>query len=148
MVAPQPIARSTMNRNCAIGLLSGAVVGGSLVWQSRMGFQLSDEGWLWYGVQRVMKGEVPIRDFMSYDIGRYYWSAALMSLWHNNGIMALRYAVAIFQSIGLFTGLLVITQTSNKVRSLPWLFLGTAVLSVWMFPRHKLFDVSISMGLV
>jgi hypothetical protein len=117
------------------------------LWQGHKGFSLWDEGYLWYGAQRVMLGEVPIRDFMSYDPGRYYWSAALMSLWHDNGIIALRGTVAIFQAIGLFVGLLLIAR-SLKNQSFAYLLLSALTLAVWMFPRHKLFDISLSILLI
>lgn len=117
------------------------------LWQGHKGFSLWDEGYLWYGAQRVMLGEVPIRDFMSYDPGRYYWSAALMSLWGDSGIMALRSAVAIFQAIGLFVGLLLIAR-SLKNQSFAYLLLSALTLAVWMFPRHKLFDISLSILLI
>ena len=111
------------------------------------GFNLWDEGFLWYGVQRVIGGELPIRDFMSYDPGRYYWSAALMSLWGDNGIMALRGVVAVFQAMGLFIGLLLIAR-SVKTPSFPYLFLSAITLVAWMYPRHKLFDISLSILLI
>ena len=127
--------------------LAGFVVFTLFLWQGHKGFSLWDEGYLWYGAQRVMLGEVPIRDFMSYDPGRYYWSAAFMSLWNDNGIMALRSAVAIFQVIGLFAGLLLIAR-SSKNQSFVYLLLSALTLAVWMFPRHKLFDISLSILLI
>ncbi|MEO6564286.1 MAG: hypothetical protein ABIN99_14790 [Nitrosospira sp.] len=117
------------------------------LWQGHKGFNLWDEGFLWYGVQRVIWGELPIRDFMSYDPGRYYWSAALMSLWGDNGIMALRGVVAVFQAIGLFIGLLLIAR-SIKTPSFSYLFLSAITLVAWMYPRHKLFDISLSILLI
>jgi len=112
-------------------------------WQGNIIFNLWDEGFLWYGAQRVMLGEVPVRDFMSYDPGRYYWSAALMSLWDDNGIMTLRGAVAIFQAIGLFTGLLLIARAAKK-QNLFYLLLAAITLVAWMFPNFRLFDISLS----
>ena len=112
-------------------------------WQGNIIFNLWDEGFLWYGAQRVMLGEVPVRDFMSYEPGRYYWSAALMSLWGDNGIMTLRGAVAIFQVIGLFVGLLLIGRAAKK-QNLFYLLLAVITLVAWMFPNFRLFDISLS----
>ena len=115
--------------------------------QGQAGFNLHDEGFLWYGAQRVVLGEIPIRDFMAYDPGRYYWSAAIMGLRGDNGIMTLRVAVAIFQAIGLFVGLSLIARTVKRQHFL-YLLLSAVTLVVWMFPRHKLFDISLSILLI
>jgi hypothetical protein len=94
-----------------------------------------------------MLGEVPIRDFMAYDLGRYYWSAAVMSLMGDNGITALRIAVAVFQALGLFLALLLLTRSSPRSNPLVLgLALGTMLL--WMYPRHKLFDITLSISLI
>lgn len=119
----------------------------SFLMQGYKGFNFGDEGFLWYGAQRVLLGEVPIRDFMAYDPGRYYWSAAFMSLFGDSGIMSLRFAVAIFQVMGLFVGLLLITQAIKKYNIL-YLLLSAFTLLMWMLPRHKLFDISLSIILV
>lgn len=130
--------------------ISGLIVLLSFFWQGNKGFNLWDEGFLWYGVQRVLLGEIPIRDFMAYDPGRYYWSAALASLFGDNGIMSLRATVAAFQALGLFVGLFLIAQSSrlkNKGDTI-FLFVAAITLAAWMFPRHKLFDISISIFLI
>lgn len=132
------------------GVLSVVAVFVLFAWQGDKGFNLWDEGYLWYGTQRVMLGEVPIRDFMSYDPGRYYWSAALMGIISNDGIMGQRFAIAVFQAAGLFAGLLLIAQTAKRYgkESFAYLLLSAATLLVWMFPRHKLFDISLSIFLI
>lgn len=118
--------------------------------QGNKGFDLWDEGFLWYGVQRVAQGEIPILDFMSYDPGRYYFSAALLKISSDTGIMHLRFAVLIFQCIGLFVGLVLIANSdkAKKSRNLIFLIVSAVILLLWMFPRHKLFDISLSLFLV
>jgi len=119
------------------------------IWEGNVGLSLWDEGFLWYGVQRVVAGEVPIRDFFAYDPGRYYWTAALVGMMGDSGIMQVRAAAAVFQAIGLFTALLLIIN-SAKIRAHSWPFWGVAAvtLAVWMFPRHKLFDIALSILLI
>lgn len=134
----------------AIALIALVAVALSFWWQGNMGFSLWDEGYLWYGAQRVMLGEVPILDFAAYEPGRYYWSAALMHVFGGDGIMSLRLAVVVFQCAGLFAGLWVVSTAMRGSRSgqTLYLILAAVVLMSWMFPRHKLFDVSASLLLL
>ncbi len=135
-----PASRALLTQTLILAFLSVAIL---FFWQGNKGFSLTDEGFLWYGAQRVMQGEIPLRDFRSYDPGRYYWSAALMSLQGSDGIIALRGAVAVFQALGLFVGLWLVGRSLKKP-SLPYLLLAALILAAWMLPRHKLFDISIS----
>jgi hypothetical protein len=116
-------------------------------WEGHAGFSLWDEGYLWYGAQRVLAGEVPVRDFGAYDPGRYYWSAGLMALWGDAGIMALRASIAVCQALGLFIGITLLIRSSPRRDVFLWL-LALITFAVWMFPRHKLFDISVSLALV
>ena len=130
-----------------IFILTTFVVVALFLWQGSKGFNLWDEGFFWYGVQRVMQGEVPIRDFMAYDPGRYYFSAALMTIWGDSGIMALRGAGVIIQGMGLFVGLWLIANVSKK-RDLFFLLLSSLTLVVWMFPYYKVVDHCASILLI
>ena len=86
------LVRNTPGRLFVIlsGVTAVVLVACLFLLEGHLGFSLWDEGFLWYGVQRVMLGELPLRDFQSYDPGRYYLSAALMFLMRENGIIALR----------------------------------------------------------
>lgn len=128
-------------------LVSAALVTASFIWQGHYGFHIGDEGFLWYGVQRVHAGEVPILDFMSYDPGRYYWSAALTGLLRDDGILALRTAVAAFQLLGLFVALLLLSRDRPRLDAASFMLAAVTLLS-WMYPRHKLFDISLSILLI
>lgn len=131
--------------------LSTFIVVLSFAWQGHKGFNLWDEGFLWYGVQRVLAGEIPILDFMAYDPGRYYWSATLLRVAGDAGsLMGVRASVALFQALGLCVGTLLIasaTPRHQRGKFCYWL-VACVTLAVWMFPRHKLFDISLSMLLM
>lgn len=126
------------------------VISGILVfffWNSHHGFNVPDEGYLWYGSQRVLLGEVPFRDFMSYDIGRYYWSAVFMKLVGDNGIITLRLAIMVFQILALCFAFLVLVRNIATQSLFFWL-LTFITLLVWMFPQYKIFDASLSIILI
>jgi hypothetical protein len=132
-------------------VFSAACVLSLFVWQGWKGFSLWDEGFLWYGAQRVVAGEIPLRDFMSYDPGRYYWCAAFMLLLGGRGIVQLRAALAFFQVFAVFVAFLLLLRDQavrEKIRSASWSLIVAATLLAWMFPRHKLIDVGLSIFLI
>lgn len=119
-------------------------------WQGHTDFNLWDEGFFWYGAQRVLVGEVPILNFFAYDPGRYYWAAAFMWLMDNDGVVALRMATAACQVLTLFLVLHVVSL-SRKAFSWEMLVFVSAsaiVLVMWMYVYYKVFDVAASIALV
>lgn len=123
----------------ALFWLALVLAGSSFALQGRSGINLADEGFLWYGVQRTAAGEVPLRDFQSYDPGRYYWCAPGTFLF-GKGLVALRFSEALFQALGLWAGLLAARRLTHDWKLLA---LAGVTLTVWMFPSHKLFDHSL-----
>lgn len=107
----------------------------------RVGLNLADEGFLWNGALRIYQGKIPIRDYKSYDPGRFYWVWAWMHLF-GRGILGLRRSVAAFQVLGLWAGL---TAIGTQTDSIPLLALAGAVLVLWMLPRHKIFEHAMSL---
>lgn len=119
--------------------------------EGRVGFSLWDEGSLWYGVQQVLHGRVPIRDFASYDPARYYWAAAWLSLFHVHGIVAVRAATAAFATIGVALAGWLVWQGSacrNHVARTGLCLFAVLLCALWMVPRWKNYDSVASLILV
>jgi len=127
-----------------VTLIALALSGLSFYFQGDIGINLCDEGFLWYGTWRTSLGEVPIRDFQSYDPGRYYWSAAWSKIF-GEGIISLRTTLSIFQAIGLTFGLLALYRI---IRSWWMLIIAGLLLTVWMIWPCKYFESSIAMASV
>jgi len=125
-----------------VTILAFGLVVISLLLQCNIGINVGDEGFLWYGAVQTLAGEVPVRDFQSYDPGRYYWAGFWM-LFFGKGIMSLRLSLAIFQATGLTLGLLALRRV---IRSWSVLFIAGLILLMWMIPRHKLFESGLSMA--
>ena len=101
-----------------------------------VGFNISDEGYLWYGVQQTLKGKVPIRDFRAYDPGRYYWCVFWCKIFGDN-LLSIRLGMKVFQFIIYF----IIFVTLNPVlNSVPIIFLLLITLSLWSSIIHKTID--------
>jgi hypothetical protein len=113
--------------------------------QVRVDLNVADEGFLWYGVQRVLAGEVPVRDFQAYEPGRYYLLAGWARMVQSDGIVAMRYGLAVLQLAALFPALFL------ALRVLPsrWLLPAFGMLlSLWMAPRHNMPDAAAPMWML
>lgn len=144
--------KTFFNANRSILVITLFVMIAIYLLEAHKGFSLWDEGFLWYGVQGVLQGEIPLRDFMSYDPGRYLWSAFLLKVFNaDDSILNTRIAVYAFQSIGLFIYLKLIQTClvdSKQTKSLViWIF-SIVLYVMWAMPRHKLFDVTLSICLI
>ncbi len=132
----------------ALGAFLMALI--SLWTQGNVGISLADPGFLWYGTQRVMLGDVPIRDFMSYEPGRYYASAAISKAGGLDALSGTRFTIALFQAAALAAVLITLAQALPPELRGRKTFLVLAALTffLWMFPRHKLFDIATSIFLL
>ncbi len=110
--------------------------------QRRIDFTVNEEGFLWYGAVAVGHGEVPLRDFYSYDPGRYYWAAAWMAL-AGQGLDGLRLGTSAFAALGLCCGLLAARRAVRHPAALAALGI---VLTLWLLPRNKLYEPAIQMA--
>lgn len=109
--------------------------------QAHIGLAPQEEGYLWYGVDAFARGEWPIRDFRSYDPGRYVWCAAWSPVF-GGGILGLRAACALFACIGLTAGLLVARRV---LPSRAWLAPIAVLIALWQFPGWRPFESSLSL---
>jgi hypothetical protein len=138
---PRVMNRSVIDREVLLTfLLAVSLASLNFCLQGRVGINFADEGFLWYGAAQTASGQVPIRDFRSYDPGRYYW-IALWAPVFGTGLVGVRLAVAVFQIGGVFLGLLVV----RRVVSSWWerAIVGTCLIA-WMFPYFKVFEFTIA----
>src|SRR5262249_37961842 len=144
--AGEPVLERTRGRRSLLfaALLALAGAGLPQLFLLRFDLNLADEGFLWYGVERVLRGEVPLRDFQAYDPGRYYWCAAWTPLF-GSGVLGVRAATAIFAVLGLFCGVLACRRVARSPLALVF---ASALLAAWLFPRHKLYEPALALVVV
>lgn len=133
-------------------IVATIITGAWFILNWNIGFDLADEGYYWYGSKRVLSGDVPMRDFTSYDIGRYYWAAAWMNLLGGSGIRNARVAAWIFQWGAVWGCVaLCLWAIPDKMvvgfRVLMSVIFASA-LSLWMFPYYKVFDHGASIAVI
>jgi hypothetical protein len=101
----------------------------------------ADEGYLWYGTQRIVAGEVPLRDFRSYEPGRYVWCAPAVGLLPYR-LSALRASSHAFSFCGVSTALVAL-----RAAEVPLAGTGLAAVAIgaWAFPQYKLFEPAVAL---
>ena len=124
-------------------LLSLTLVTLSFWLQGNVSRDKADEGFLWYGTIQTASGEVPSRDFQSYDPGRYYWGAAWFKILGDEGLLSLRISCAMFQALGITFALLALRRA---VQSWWGLALTGIVFVLWLPLYHRVFEYSFSMA--
>jgi hypothetical protein len=80
-----------------------ALAAAGFLLQRANGLDLGDEGFIWYAALAAARGEVPLRDFRSYDPGWSYWIAGWFALLGRDGFVAVRLAAAAAQALAFFT---------------------------------------------
>jgi hypothetical protein len=124
-------------------LLSILVCAALFLLQWRYGFNWSDEGWLWYISQRTALGQIPIRNFFSYDPGRYYWSAFFFKLLRGDGLFEQLIANAAFGAFGLAA---IYFAMARMQVNRAWRIAMLIVLAIMLgFPRHKTYEQALSL---
>lgn len=125
-----------------LSMMAAIITTVRFAFQGSVGLMLEDEGYLWYGSQRLLAGEIPIRDFQSYDVFRYAWNACVMLLLGNQGVITLRIAEAIFEWITLSCVCIVAIQIKFVWRTIAFTLAIVAML-FWFYPRFKIYDLMI-----
>jgi len=146
---------TSFNSSRPLYVALAAGIGVTLCWfllTWRYGLDLSDEGYYWYGAQRTLRGEVPIRDFLAYDIGRYLWAAGVMALLGDDGIFSARLAAILYQaltvSVGVFLALQARGTTPGTARTSLFAVVVALLLNLWATPYYKVFDYGTSILVV
>lgn len=145
--------QTSLRNDLQLGILVGALFTSAwiaLTW--RYGFDLADEGFYWYGAQRMLHGEMPLRDFMSYDIGRYAWSAAVMGLLGDDGIFGARMASGAYQvctmTVGVVLALRMLDGKGSEGTRCAFSLIVALLLNLWVHPYYKVFDYGTSLLIV
>lgn len=137
--------------NVLIALLSSLVITSSFfLLASRSEINLADEGYLWYGAQRTLLGEVPQRDFQAYDVARYYWVSFFMFLLGDNGLFSARLACAIFQYIEVSVGVLLALHgfRGTVCQKVLYSLLVSGLFDYWVVMYYKVYDQGMCFALI
>jgi hypothetical protein len=108
--------------------------------EAHTGLDLNDEGFLWYGTIETSNGSIPVRDFQSYEPGRYYWGALFFRALGDRGIVSLRLSLAAFEAVGLFCALATLRRVVPNAVILAIL---AFLFAIFVQPRYRVFEFTL-----
>lgn len=131
---------ATVGRALVVAILLGGIL---FAFQWKYGYNVGDEGWLWYISQNIHAGVMPIRDVFAYDPGRYLWSAAWFKIIGVDGLFEQRLANAIFGILGLACAYA--SMQSAGINAGLRLTVAILLALALCFPLHKVYEQSLSL---
>jgi hypothetical protein len=100
----------------------------------RYGVSLKDEGFLVYGSERVLHGQLPMSDFTSYPPGRYFLLGLLFKLFGVNLVVSRFMEMAFL----LLNGLMMF-YIGKRLMPSGWAIIPSFILILFPGPWHKVF---------
>jgi hypothetical protein len=128
-------------------IFSIAWVAALFLLQRHFGFNIADGGFLWYGAERTLAGDVPLRDFMAYDPGRYWLAAMFMAAVHDTGMIAMRAWMYLVEAVGVCIVVVTVARSRSGGGFIQWCVVAL-IASFWMYPEHKTIDILMSIAIV
>lgn len=123
--------------------LAVALASAGFLLQRSNGLDLGDEGFIWYAALAVARGEVPLRDFRSYDPGWSYWIAGWFALLGRDGFVAVRLAAAAAQAIAFFAILRLLMRAGLGV---VWVLAFGTLWLLWAFDVPATLNAAVALG--
>ena len=121
------------------------VVLGLLLWSSiDAPIGDADDGYLCYGALEVDREAVPVRDFRSYEPGRYWWTVPFLRVL-GRGLATVRVAATAMLAGGLLAVVMALRGTGQG-----WVtvIVTAVVVAAWSLHPHKRFDRGMLLAVV
>lgn len=144
MIAPRLLKSRPL---LAALIFSIAWVAALFLLQRHFGFNIADGGFLWYGAERTLAGDVPLRDFMAYDPGRYWLAAMFMAAVHDTGMITMRAWMYLVEAVGVCLAVVTVARSRNDGSFIQWCLVAL-IASFWMYPEHKTIDILMAIAIV
>jgi hypothetical protein len=138
----RPVARPPPAWAVPVALAVALAATGFLLQRSN-GLDLGDEGFIWYAALAAARGEVPLRDFRSYDPGWSYWIAGWFALLGRDGFVTVRLASAAAQAVAFYA---ILRALARAGLGAAWGLAFGALWLLWAFDVPATLNAAVALG--